>query len=73
MVKVPNINAVSDLESAGKRIFNKIHLILESDVDLTKDVEITITDEKRTMGALTLKPDAEIKEFNFAKHTTGAT
>lgn len=73
MVKVPNIQAVSDLESAGKRIFNKIFLIQESDVDLTKDVEITITDEARTMGALPLKKGAEIKEFNFAKHTPSAT
>lgn len=72
-VKVPNIIGVSDLESAGKRIFNKIHLILEEDVDLTKEVEITITDEARTMAALPLKAGAEIKEFNFAKHTTGST
>ena len=34
MIKVPNIVAVSDLESAGKRIYNRIHLILEDDVDL---------------------------------------
>ena len=34
MIKVPNITAVSDLESAGKRIYNRIHLILEDDVDL---------------------------------------
>lgn len=73
MVKVPNINAVADLESAGKRIFNKIHLILESDVDLDQPIDITISDEARTMGQLPLKKGAEIKEFNFAKHTTGAT
>lgn len=55
MIKVPNITAVSDLESAGKRIYNRIHLILEDDVDLTKEPEIIVSDEARTMAALTLK------------------
>lgn len=74
MIKVPNINAVSDLESAGKRIYNRIHLIRESDVDLSKgDPEITISDEARTMGALTLKQGASIAHFSFAKFTAAAT
>ena len=74
MIKVPNINAVSDLESAGKRIYNRIHLIRESDVDLSKgEPEITISDEARTMGALTLKQGASIAHFDFAKFTTAAT
>lgn len=73
MIKVPNINAVSDLESAGKRIYNRIHLILEDDVDLTKEPEITVSDEARTMAALTLKQGASIAHFDFAKFTAAAT
>lgn len=67
MIKVPNITAVSDLESAGKRIYNRIHLILEDDVDLTKEPEIIVSDEARTMAALTLKQGASIAHFDFAK------
>lgn len=73
MIKVPNISAVSDLESAGKRIYNRIHLILEDDVDLTKEPEITVSDEARTMAALTLKQGASIAHFDFAKFTAAAT
>ena len=73
MIKVPNITAVSDLESAGKRIYNRIHLILEDDVDLTKEPEITVSDEARTMAALTLKQGASIANFDFAKFTAAAT
>lgn len=74
MIKVPNINAVSDLESAGKRIYNRIHLIPEEDVDLSKgEPEITVSDEARTMGALTLNQGAAIAHFDFAKFTAAAT
>ena len=56
MIKVPNITAVSDLESADKRIYNRIHLILEEDVDLSAgEPEVIVSDEARTMGALKLK------------------
>lgn len=68
-MKIPNIAPVSDLESAGKRIYNKMHLILEEDVDLTQEPEITIDDKVRTMAALKLKEGAGLAEFNFAKFT----
>ena len=74
MIKVPNIAAVSDLESAGKRIYNRIHLIQEEDVDLSAgEPEITISDTARTMGALKLKEGAAIAHFDFAKFTAAAT
>lgn len=74
MIKVPNIAAVSDLESAGKRLYNRIHLILEEDVDLSAgDPEITVSDTARTMGALKLKEGAAIAHFDFAKFTAAAT
>lgn len=74
MIKVPNIVAVSDLESAGKRIYNRIHLILEDDVDLSAgEPEVILTDEARTMAALKLKEGAAIAHFDFAKHTAAAT
>lgn len=74
MIKVPNIAAVSDLESAGKRIYNRIHLIQEEDVDLSAgEPEITVSDTARTMGALKLKEGAAISHFDFAKFTAAAT
>ncbi|MGM9767447.1 MAG: hypothetical protein ACI3Z0_03140 [Candidatus Cryptobacteroides sp.] len=74
MIKVPNIAAVSDLESAGKRIYNRIHLIQEEDVDLSAgEPEITVSDAARTMGALKLKEGAAIAHFDFAKFTAAAT
>lgn len=74
MIKVPNIAAVSDLESAGKRLYNRIHLVLEEDVDLSAgDPEITVSDAARTMGALKLKEGAAIAHFDFAKFTAAAT
>lgn len=74
MIKVPNIASVSDLESAGKRIYNRIHLILEDDVDLSAgEPEVIVTDEARTMAALKLKEGAAIAHFDFAKHTAAAT
>lgn len=74
MIKVPNIVSVSDLESAGKRIYNRIHLILEDDVDLSAgEPEVIVTDEARTMAALKLKEGAAIAHFDFAKHTAAAT
>lgn len=74
MIKVPNIASVSDLESAGKRIYNRIHLILEDDVDLSAgEPEVILTDEARTMAALKLKEGSAIAHFDFAKHTAAAT
>ena len=74
MIKVPNIVAVSDLESAGKRIYNRIHLILEDDVDLSAgEPEVTVSDTARTMGALKLKEGAAVAHFDFAKFTAAAT
>ena len=69
-----NIPPVSDFESQGKRIYNKLFALLEDDVDYSDLPEVTDTEEARTMAALTLKTDAKgWKEFSFAKYTLGAT
>lgn len=74
MIKVPSINSVSDLESAGKRLYHRIYLIQEEDVDLSAgEPELTISDTARTMGALKLKEGAAIAHFDFAKFTVSAT
>ena len=71
MKTVPNILAVSDAESQGKRLYNQMFLIPEDDVDLTTLPVISETD--RTCAALTLKTDAEWKQFWFAKFTPAYT
>lgn len=75
MIKViQDIPAVGDFESQGKRIYNKIYILEESDVDYSDLPEITDDDTGRTMAALTLKSAATgWKEFSFAKYTLGAT
>lgn len=75
MIKtIDNIPAVGDFESQGKRIYNKMFVLLEEDVDYSSLPEVTDTAEARTMEELTLKADAGgWKEFSFAKYTLGAT
>lgn len=75
MIKtLQNIPAVSDFDSQGKRIYNKMYLLLEEDVDYSDLPEITDSESARTMAALTLKSSAGgWKEFSFAKYTVGAT
>lgn len=74
MKKIDNIPAVGDFESQGKRIYNKMYILEESDVDYSALPEITDTEEARTMAELTLVEGAAgWKEFNFAKYTLGAT
>lgn len=72
--KITNIPAVGDFESQGKRIFNKLYVLADEDVDYSELPEITDSDAARTMGALKLKAGANgWKEFNFAKYTLGVT
>ena len=70
---IPNIAAVGDQESQGKRIFNKIYIILDDDINYDQLPEITVTPEARTCGALSLKDGAKWAEINFAKNTAGRT
>lgn len=70
MIKViPNISAVADQESQGKRLYNKIYVLLDDDVDYNQLPEITIDEQTRSMAALSLKEDAKWAELNFAKFT----
>ncbi|MBR5568415.1 MAG: hypothetical protein IKW27_06700 [Bacteroidales bacterium] len=70
MIKViPNISAVADQESQGKRLYNKIYVLLDDDVDYSQLPEITIDEQTRSMAALSLKEDAKWAELNFAKFT----
>ena len=75
MIKtLQNIPAVGDFESQGKRIYNKLYILPEEDVDYSDLPEVTDTEESRTMAALTLKASAGgWREFVFAKYTLGAT
>lgn len=66
---IPNIAAVADQESQGKRLYNKIYIVLDDDVDYGELPEITINEEARTMAALTLKEGVKWAEINFAKFT----
>ena len=68
MKTVPNILPVSDADSQGKRLYNRMYLIPEDEIDLATPPTISETD--RTCGALTLKTDAEWKQMWFAKFTT---
>ena len=70
---IPNIAAVGDQESQGKRIYNKIYVILDDDIDYNELPEITISEEARTCEALTLKDGKSWAEINFAKNTAGRT
>ena len=69
-----NIPAVGDFDSQGKRIYNKMYVLLEDDVDYSAVPQVTDTESERTMAALKLKSSAlGWKEFAFAKYTLGAT
>ena len=69
-----NIPAVGDFDSQGKRIYNKMFILPEEDVDYSDLPEVTDSETARTMAALTLKQSAGgWKEFAFAKYTLGAT
>lgn len=70
---IPNIAAVGDQESQGKRIYNKIYIVLDDDVDYSTLPEITVSEEARTCAALTLKNGKGWAEINFAKNTAGRT
>jgi len=70
------IAAVGDRETQGNRLYQKIYLILEDDIDYSAltDNDITITAESRTMAALPLKENATgFVELNFVKRTGGLT
>lgn len=72
MIKITNIPAVNDAATQGKRIYGKIYVIAEEDVDYDQFPEIS--EEERTMAAFVLKTGAAgFKEFNFVKYTAGAT
>lgn len=66
---IPNIAAVADQESQGKRLYNKIYIVLDDDVDYSSLPEVIINEKERTMAALTLKEGAKWAEINFAKFT----
>lgn len=70
---IPNIAAVGDQESQGKRIYNKIYVILDDDIDYNELPEITVSEEARTCEALALKDGKSWAEINFAKNTAGRT
>ncbi len=63
-----NIPAVNDRDTQGKRIYHKVFLLLESDVDLS---QLPVVDEAaRTCEELVLKEGATgWKEFNFISKT----
>ena len=61
MKKVPAISSVTDHETQGRRLYNDIYLLPEDAVDLT--TEPVISEEARTMAALTIKEGE-----NWVKH-----
>lgn len=70
------IAAVGDRETQGNRLYQKIYLILEDDIDYSQltDNDITISAAARTMAALPLKDGATgFVELNFVKRTGGHT
>lgn len=68
-----DIPAVRDAESQGKRLYNKIRILLEEDVDYSQLPTITESASERSMGPLVLKAAASgWKEFNFVKYTGAA-
>lgn len=71
---IPAVAAVTDEASQGKRLYGKIYILAEEDVDYGTLPTITESESARTMSALTLKSGATgWKEFNFAKYTPAAT
>lgn len=70
------VSAVGDRETQGNRLYQKIYLILEDDIDYSQisENDITITDAARTMAALPLKEGATgFVPLNFVKRTGGHT
>lgn len=70
------VSAVGDRETQGNRLYQKIYLILEDDIDYSKisENDITISAAARTMAALPLKENATgFVELNFVKRTGGHT
>lgn len=67
---IPEIAAVTDFASQGKRIYHEIFVLAEEDIDYSTLPTITETDAARTMAALTLKTSAPgWKKFAAAKNT----
>lgn len=67
-----NIPAVSDKDTQGKRIYNKIEVIREADVDYSKLP--AIDEENRTIEDFTLIESADgWKELSLVKYTPAAT
>lgn len=70
------IAAVGDRETQANRVYSKIYLLLEDDIDYSAltDNAITISASARTHAALPLKDDATgFVELNFVKRTAGVT
>lgn len=70
---IPAVAAATDVDSQGKRLYGKIFILAEEDVDYSALPVITETAEVRTMAELTLLDGAPgWQEFNFAKYTPAA-
>ena len=69
ITKIPNIAEVPDQESQGKRVFRKIYIVLDDDVDYSKLPSIAVDETKRTCEALTLKEGVKWAELSFCKYT----
>lgn len=63
-----DIPGVTDKDTHGKRIYHKVHLLLESDVDMSKLP--AITEDARTCEGFALKAGATgWKGFSFVRNT----
>ena len=72
MTKIVPISAVNDAASQGKRIYNKMYIIREDEVDYEQFPERDAN--ARTLDSLVFKEGSEgFKEFNLVKYTAGAT
>lgn len=70
------VAAVGDRETQANRLYQKIYLISEDDIDYSAltAADITISAAARTMAALPLKANATgFVELNFVKRTGGLT
>lgn len=70
------VAAVGDRETQAHRLYQKVYLISEDDIDYSQltSADITISAGARTMAALPLKDGAVgFVEFNAVKHTAGHT
>ena len=73
---IAEIAAVGDRETQGNRLYQKIYLLSEDDIDYSQlaGTEITISAAARTMAALPLKDNATgFVELNFVKRTGSLT